>query len=131
ALQTKTLSKIVASYLGPKRLPMLILDTSAVVKNRASFSARVAGILRFSLFSTDRLYALDENMALDRAGIEAFLAKHAGSDLLLFGFTSIVWQHFVKELAKTPDFKPDLSRGTLIHGGGWKKLLDQAVSSDK
>jgi Acyl-protein synthetase, LuxE len=80
------------------------------------------------MFSTDHLYALDEHMALDRAGIEAFLAKHAGSDLLLFGFTSIVWRHVVQELTRT-GFAPDLSRGTLIHGGGWKKLLDQAVSS--
>jgi hypothetical protein len=129
AQQTKTLSRIVAAYLGPKRLPMLILDTAAVVKDRTMFSARGAGILGFSMFSTDRMYALDDKMALDRDGIEAFLAKHAGSDLLVFGFTSIVWQHFVKELQRS-GFSPDLSRGTLIHGGGWKKLLDQAVSSD-
>lgn len=128
AQQTKALSRIVASYLGSKRLPMLILDTAAVVKDRAMFSARGAGILGFSMFSTDRVYALDENMALDRAGIEAFLDKHAGEDLLVFGFTSIVWQHFVKELART-GFRPDLSRGTMLHGGGWKKLLDQAVSA--
>lgn len=130
ANQTKTLSKIVAAFIGPKRLPMLILDTAAVVKDRTMFSARGAGILGFSMFSTDRVYALDERMQLDQAAIEAFLAKHAGSDILLFGFTSIVWQHFVKEIART-GFKPDLSRGTLIHGGGWKKLLDQAVSSAK
>jgi hypothetical protein len=107
---------------------MLILDTAAVVKDRAMFSARGAGILGFSMFSTDRIYALDENMALDRAGIEAFLDKHAGQDLFVFGFTSIVWQHFVKELERA-GFRPDLSRGTMIHGGGWKKLRDQAVSA--
>lgn len=45
AQQTKALSRIVASYLGSKRLPMLILDTAAVVKDRATFSARGAGIL--------------------------------------------------------------------------------------
>lgn len=128
AHQTKTLSRIVAAFLGPKRLPMLILDSASVVKNRASFSARGAGILGFSMFSTDRVYALDDNMALDQPAIEAFLAKHAGSDVMLFGFTSIVWQHFVQEIQRT-GFSPDLSRGTLIHGGGWKKLLDQAVSS--
>ena len=128
AHQTKALSRIVASFLGAKRLPMLILDTAAVVKNRATFSARGAGILGFSMFSTDRMYALDDNMALDRAGIEAFLEKHAGSDLFVFGFTSIIWQHFVKELERT-GFRPALSRGTMIHGGGWKKLSDQAVSA--
>ena len=128
AQQTKTLSRIVASYLGSKRLPMLILDTAAVVKDRTTFSARGAGILGFSMFSTDRVYALDDTMSLDRAGIEAFLDKHAGENLLVFGFTSIVWQHFVKELART-GFRPDLSRGTMVHGGGWKRLRDQAVSA--
>jgi phenylacetate-coenzyme A ligase PaaK-like adenylate-forming protein len=127
ARQTKALARIVASHIGPKRMPMLILDTPSVLKDRAAFSARGAGILGFSLFSYERMYALDENMELDREGITAFLQKHLGEDILLFGFTFIIWQHFYKELKKTA-FRPDLSKGTILHGGGWKQLLDQAVS---
>jgi hypothetical protein len=125
--QTKALTRIVTSYIGPKRLPMLILDTPAVLKNRGTFSARGAGILGFSLFSRERIYALDENMGLNREAIVAFLEKHFGEDFLLFGFTSIIWQHFYKELRAT-GFRPDLSSATVIHGGGWKRLLEQAVS---
>ena len=44
ALQTKCLTKIVSAFLGTQRVPMLILDSSAVIKNRAMFSARGAGI---------------------------------------------------------------------------------------
>jgi len=127
ARQTKALAKIVASYIGQKRLPMLILDSSAVLKNRATFSARGAGILGFSLFSNDRIYAMGENMDLDRDGITAFLQKHHDEDMLLFGFTSIIWQHFYQELKRTGSHF-NLSRGTLLHGGGWKKLADEAVS---
>jgi hypothetical protein len=127
ARQTKALSRIVASYIGPKRLPMLILDTPAVLKSRTTFSARGAGILGFSMFSRERIYALDENMDLDREGITTFLEEHLGKDILVFGFTFIIWQHFYKELGRT-GFRPDLSRGTMLHGGGWKKLLDEAVS---
>jgi hypothetical protein len=127
ARQTKALARIVASFIGPKRLPMLILDSPAVLKNRATFSARGAGILGFSLFSYERIYALDENMDLDQAAITTFLRKHLGEDILLFGFTSIIWQHFYEALGKS-GFRPDLSKGTMLHGGGWKKLLDQAVS---
>lgn len=130
ANQTKTLTKIVSDYIGKKRLPMLIIDTSALLKNRAMFSARGAGILGFSMFARDKMYALDENMQLDVEGIKEFLEKHNDEDILLFGFTFMIWQHFVKELKKT-GYKPDLSRGVLIHGGGWKKLLSEAVSSDK
>jgi hypothetical protein len=91
------------------------------------FSARGAGILGFSMFSYDRIYALDENMDLDRAGIAAFLQRHAGEDILLFGFTYIVWRHFCEQL-RNDGFRPDLGKGTLVHGGGWKKLADEAVS---
>ncbi len=128
AHQTKALSKIVTFYIGQKRLPMLILDSSAVLKNRDTFSARGAGILGFSVFSYDRIYAMDENMNLDKDGVTAFLQKHDGESILLFGFTFMIWQYFYKQLNKTA-FRPDLSKGTMFHGGGWKKLADQAVSS--
>ncbi|MEG0048660.1 MAG: acyl-protein synthetase [Clostridia bacterium] len=127
-LQSKVLSKIVGEFLGKQRLPMIILDTSALVKNRAMFSARGAGILGFSLFARDKMYALDENMQLDVAGLAAFLAKHEGEEIFLFGFTFMVYQHFLAELRRV-GYHPDLSRGVLIHGGGWKKLADQAIST--
>mgnify|MGYP002625554005 FL=1 len=127
ATQTKVLTKIVSSFLGKQRVPMLILDTSAIIKNRAMFSARGAGILGFSIFGTDRLYALDEEMKLDVEGMKAFLEKHKDETIFLFGFTFMIWQHFYKEL-KESGYKPDLSNGILIHGGGWKKLVSEAVS---
>jgi phenylacetate-coenzyme A ligase PaaK-like adenylate-forming protein len=127
ARQTKVLSILMAANIGPKRLPMLILDSPAVLKNRAALSARGAGIVGFSLFASDRVYALDENMDIDRGAISAFLEKHQGKDVLLFGFTFIIWQHFYHALLSS-GFRPDLSRGIVLHGGGWKKLLDQAVS---
>lgn len=125
--QSKILTKIVSSFLGKQRVPMLILDTSAIIKNRAMFSARGAGILGFSIFGTDRLYALDEEMKLNVEEIKAFLEKHKGETIFLFGFTFMIWQHFYKEL-KASGYKPDLSNGVLIHGGGWKKLASEAVS---
>ena len=127
ANQTKVLTKIVSDFIGKKRLPMLILDSSAVVKDRNMFSARGAGILGFSMFGSKRLYALDENMQLDVPAIQDFLNEHRDEIILLFGFTFIIWQHFYKELLKT-NYYPDLSRGILIHGGGWKKLLSESVS---
>ena len=128
--QTKVLTKIVASLIGKKRVPMLILDSSAVVKDRSMFSARGAGILGFSMFGSDRFYAFDENMNLDVEGIKTFLEKHKDENIFMFGFTFMIWQHFYKELLKIED-KIDLSKGILIHGGGWKKLLAEAVSSEE
>lgn len=129
-LQSKVLAAIMADFLGKQRLPMIILDTSAVIKNRAMFSARGAGILGFSMFARDKLYALDENMQLDVDGLTAFLEKHQGEDIFLFGFTFMIWQHFIDQLKKT-GYQPDLSRGILVHGGGWKKLADQHITTEQ
>ena len=128
ANQTKTLTKIVASLLGNKRVPMIILDSSNVVKDRNMFSARGAGILGFSMFGSKRMYALDENMELDIEGIKAFLEEHKDETIFLFGFTFMIWQHFYKKLLES-DYRPDLSKCVLIHGGGWKKLIAESVSS--
>jgi len=127
AAQQKTLVKIVTSFTGAARLPMLIIDSPSVIKNRLQFSARGAGILGFSIFGADRVYALDDEMRLDLPAIQAFLERHQGEKIFLFGFTFMVWRHFYQELLKTGE-RLDLSRGLLIHGGGWKKLAAEAVS---
>ena len=128
ALQSRVLSRIMGEFLGKQRLPMIVLDSSAVIQNRAMFSARGAGILGFSLFARDRMFALDESMRLDAAGLETFLEKHAGESIFLFGFTFMIWQHFCTELRRL-GYHPDLSRGVLVHGGGWKRLADQHITT--
>lgn len=127
ANQQKTLVKIVSEFTGAGRMPMLIIDSPSVIKNRAMFSARGAGILGFSIFGADRTYALDDDMKLNLNTIKAFLEKHKGKKVLLFGFTFMIWQHFYKELLRSSE-NIDLSNAILIHGGGWKKLLAEAVS---
>lgn len=127
--QQKALVKIVSEFTGKSRLPMLIIDSPSVVKNRLMFSARGAGILGFSILASDRKYALHEDMSIDFDGIMEFLEKHKGERILLFGFTFMIWQYFYRELAKEPG-KIDLSSGILIHGGGWKKLKQEAVEPE-
>lgn len=130
ANQQKTLVKIVSDFTGASRMPMLIIDSPSVIKNRNMFSARGAGILGFSIFGADRTYALDDDMNINIPVIEAFLEKHKGQKLLLFGFTFMIWQFFYKKL-KELNIKLDLSNGILIHGGGWKKLVNEAVSKEE
>ncbi|WP_438918899.1 acyl-protein synthetase [Kosakonia cowanii] len=127
AMQQKTLVKIVSHFTGAGRMPMLIIDSPDVLKDRLHFSARGAGILGFSLFGADRAWALDEEMNLNVAAIEAFLEKHRGKRILMFGFTFMVWQHFYKALAASGK-RLALDNALLIHGGGWKKLQNEAVS---
>lgn len=130
ANQQKTLAKIVSSFTGSARMPMLIIDCPSVVKDRTKFSARGAGILGFSIFGADRTYALTDDMELDLESVKAFLERHKEQRILLFGFTFMIWQHFYRELLKLEEAL-DLSNGILIHGGGWKKLASEAVSPEE
>ena len=130
--QQKTMVKIVSDYTGSGRMPMIILDCPSVVKNRLMFSARGAGILGFSIFGAKKIYALDDDMNLNVEALKEFLEKYKGQKILLFGFTFMVWKHFYKELVRLKDeVSFDLSNGILIHGGGWKKLVNEAVSPEE
>ena len=129
SLQTKILSKIMSDLLGSKRLPMLVIDSPSVVKNRRLFSARGAGILGFSMFGHDVTYALDEVMAIDWKAITDFLARHTGEPIFVFGFTFMIWQYFVLPLLRE-NKTLSLENAILLHGGGWKKLSEQAVDNE-
>lgn len=127
-LQTKVLTKIVNSYIGTKRLPMLIIDSKSVLKDRNNFSARGAGILGFSMFGYDIHYALDDDMNIDIEQINEFLLKHENEQILIFGFTFVVFENFIKKL-EASNTKLKLNNSLLIHGGGWKKLAENAIDN--
>jgi phenylacetate-coenzyme A ligase PaaK-like adenylate-forming protein len=127
-LQTRILSRIVTSFLGSSRVPMIIIDCEATVKNRNQFSARAAGITGFSLFASKRFFALNDDMSLNVEGLKQFIEQNQSKTIFMFGFTFIVYQHFYRELLKSSQ-KFDFSESVLIHGGGWKKLISEAVDS--
>lgn len=133
ANQQKTMVKIVSEFTGSSRMPMIIIDCPSVIKDRAMFSARGAGILGFSIFGSKKIYALDDEMKLNVEGLKEFLDSYKGQKIFLFGFTFMIWQHFYKELLRLKEegVTFDLSNGILIHGGGWKKLISEAVSHDE
>ena len=127
-LQSRALTSIVTHFLGQARRPMLIVDSAEVVRDRRIFSARTAGIMGMMTFGRDHFFALDDHMQLRRPELDAWLAGHQGQDLLVFGFTFMIWSDL---LAPLRDAGVDLSRATLVHSGGWKKLADQAVSKNE
>ncbi len=130
ANQQKTLVRIAQSFLKASRMPMIIIDSPSVLKDRAMFSARGAGILGFSLFARHKIYALKDDMMIDLDGIRAFLEKNQGKRILLFGFTFMVWQYLYEALSEMKE-KVDFGDSILVHGGGWKKLAEKAVSPEQ
>ncbi len=128
ALQRRALASIMTSFLGPKRLPMILVDTKSVLRDRASFSARGAGLLGMANFGRNHFYALNDDMSLDEAGLDAFLERHAEEPVLVFGFTFMVWQYLVERLRACGKRLP-LAGSILVHGGGWKKLQERSISA--
>jgi phenylacetate-coenzyme A ligase PaaK-like adenylate-forming protein len=128
SLQTKALIKIVSSFLSKKRIPMIVLDKPETLSQLGSMTARGAGIQGFSIFAREKIFAFDNNMNIDLDALEAFISKHANTEILLFGFTFVIWQYFIQVL-KINKQRLNLARGVLVHGGGWKKLADQQVNA--
>lgn len=126
--QQKILTKIVTSITGSSRMPMIIIDCPSVLKDRTKFSARGAGIIGFSIFGKKTIYALDDDMNLQVELIKQFIEENQDKKIFLFGFTFMIWQHFYKTLLNQ-NLHLNLSNAVLIHGGGWKKLIDEAVTS--
>jgi hypothetical protein len=122
------LTKIVSTVLGNKRLPMLVIDSKSVLKDRNNFSARSAGIIGFSIFGRDVTYALNDNYEIDIENIIDFTTRHKNEKIISFGFTSIIWKNFIQYIIDNKIKLPKLD-GTMIHGGGWKKLSDLKVDN--
>lgn len=129
-LQQKVLLRILGDFVGKKRLPMLVIDSKQVVKNRALFPARGATIIGLEFAAQKMFFALDDDMNLDEAVVSDFLEKYGDRDFIVFGFTFMVWKHFY-DIIEERNLKYDFSNGVLITGGGWKKLQEKAVSREQ
>jgi hypothetical protein len=127
-LQSRALAHTMQGVLGNERLPMLIWDSEDILKGDKRFSARAVGILGMMSFGRQFTYALDAGLQLQRDRVREFLEKFGSRPFLMFGFTFMVWQGLYQQAA-AGEF--DLSQGVLIHSGGWKKLVEQAVSPEE
>lgn len=129
-IQQKAMVKILGDYWGKKRLPILVIDSKATVRNRDSFSARGAAIIGLQVVAREMIYALNDDMTLNVDIVKEFLKKYSGQRFIIFGFTFIVWQSLYLN-SKALDFsKYDLSEAFLMTGGGWKKLISDSVSQE-
>jgi len=132
--QSKILLKILLDLFerkkwGKKRLPMLLIDSPDVVKNKMSFSARGAGIQGLSFLGRNHTYALNNDMTLNHQAINEFVEKFQHESVLIFGFTFMIWKYFI-EAVKRFEKKYYFDQALLLHGGGWKKLQTMAVNNE-
>ena len=76
------------------------------------------------------MFALNDDMTLNVGAVKEFLEKYGQDPFLIFGFTFMVWKYFCLELERQ-GLEFDCSKAILVHGGGWKKLIQEAVSKQE
>lgn len=126
--QMKVLTKLLETFIGSERLPMLIFDQDPKKNPKIKFNARVAAIHGFSLLGKDYCYVLDKNDDLIFEGLKNFVKKFGNQKFLIFGFTSLIYRALLTKNGTNKD-KINLSNGILIHGGGWKKLEKNKIKN--
>jgi phenylacetate-coenzyme A ligase PaaK-like adenylate-forming protein len=126
--QSKALVRILQTYIGKKRVPMMLVDHAGLLKNRTAFSARVAGVQGISMFGRKHTYLLDEKMNLDLDKFLVFCEQYGQEELIIFGFTFMVWLNLLAQLEKE-NITVSLPKAILIHSGGWKKMQESSVDN--
>lgn len=128
-LQQKVMLRLLGDFIGKKRLPMLVVDTPDILKDRKLFTARGATVMGLDFAARKKVFVLDSDLNLNKAAIKDFLDEYGKESFLIFGLTYMVWKYLYPGL-ESWDEKPDLSQGFLLTGGGWKKLEHEAVSRE-
>jgi len=118
--QTLALKELFQEQFGQARLPMIIFDSQEQLRSSANASARKAAVIGFSAFASKRFFVLGEDFEIDWDKLEETLASNSNIDVVIFGFTFMLWTHLVINNRGNRTF--NLPGGVILHGGGWKKL---------
>jgi hypothetical protein len=127
---TKGVAAIIRDYIGSSRRPYLVVDVPASTAAGKEMGARGAAIQGLQPFAKEvqHCLVLDERgeLALDRSKLRTFAQGKAESDVLIYGFTFVLWEKLVKP-ALAEGISLNMPRAFVLHSGGWKRLQDQAV----
>jgi len=130
---SKGVTTIVRDFIGPSRRPYLVIDVSANLAGGGELGARGAAIQGLRSFATETVCCLEKDSSvepkLNLNLLREFAAKWKNAEVLVYGFTHVIWNHFVKPL-QSQGVKLEMPNVRVLHSGGWKRLERQAVSKD-
>lgn len=130
--QSKALVGILKDFIGKERVPMLVIDTGEVSKENGTMSARAAAVRGLLSFAIETAYAMDgspENPKINIKRLKEFQEKHSKDNVLVIGFTYIIWSVFMRSL-KENSLTLEFPNMKMIHTGGWKKLAEQKIDKE-
>ncbi len=130
---TKGVIAIIRDFVGSARRPYLVIDTQENLGRQPELGARGAAIQALGSFATEivsclRLDSRGE-LGLDLEKLLACAAKWKEAEVLVYGFTYLIWTQLVGPL-KRAGITLGLPNVHVLHSGGWKRLEQQAVTKD-
>ena len=135
--QTKALNAILSNFLGKQRRPFLVIDCPDINKpGIQELTARGAAVRGLSMYANETFYAMKQDekgmLQLDVKGLREFRDRNADKEVLVFGFTSIIWSEFVRQMKEKglDELKLKFKDVKVLHSGGWKRLKAESVSKD-
>jgi len=130
---TKGIVTIVRDFIGPARRPYLVVDTPVFRGSTNALGARGAAIQGLQPFASETTccLSLDDqgDLKLDLGRLREFAKDRQDCEVLVYGFTYILWNHLVKPLM-AEGISLNLPKARILHSGGWKRLQDQAVEKE-
>jgi phenylacetate-coenzyme A ligase PaaK-like adenylate-forming protein len=127
-LQSKTLKKIFFEFINNDNIEhIFFVDSPSVLRGSLQFTARGAAIKGFFQLAKKYSFILNENNELNIESLENFIKKNPNKPFIIFGFTSFIWNFFIKKI-QDKNLNIDAKNGILIHGGGWKKMQDKSIT---
>jgi hypothetical protein len=127
----KGVMTIIRDFIGPMRRPYLVIDTPESLAGNAEIGARAAAIQGLRSFATEIVCCLKKdpagNLNVDEAKLLEFAGKWGSAEVLVYGFTYVIWQHLVIPL-RGRGVSLGMPNVRVLHSGGWKRLQDQAVT---
>ncbi len=131
---TKGVITIIRDFIGPARRPYLVIDTPENLAAQTEIGARGAAIQGLRSFATEVMCCLrlgpDGESSLDLEKLLSCAARWKDAEVLVYGFTYVIWTQFVQPLQRQGiNFK--IPNVRVLHSGGWKRLEQQAVTREE
>ena len=130
---SKGVMAIIRDFIGPQRRPYLIVDTPGTLAGDGELGARGAAIQGLRSFATEVVCCLNADPAgdlmLDIEKLVEYAQKWKEAEVLVYGFTYLIWNHLVKPL-ESKGLSLNLPNARVLHSGGWKRLQAQAVNKE-
>ena len=127
--QTLSATKVLTDFLGASTRPYIVFDVESTVRGADAMSARGAAIMSLAHLSSEFFFVMreaDGALVVDDEALRRALAEVGDRPFIAYGFTYLLYQAH-RDLAARGFRHAAHPESVLLHSGGWKRLIEQAV----